>query len=83
MILMAQLTVTFGFVGAFAFSHNVQEFIVQNMWLFWVSLVGTIICIIALSCCGDLRRKTPHNYIFLGLFTVSIFYNIQSDILMI
>ncbi|KAK7065413.1 hypothetical protein SK128_000041 [Halocaridina rubra] len=70
MILMAQLTVTFGFVAAFTLSESVKTFIAENMAIFWVALAGTFICIIALSCCGELRRRTPHNYIFLGIFTV-------------
>lgn len=70
MILMAQLTVTFGFVAVFTLSSSVQMFVAQNIAIFYVALAGTIICIIALSCCGNLRRRTPHNFIFLGLFTV-------------
>ncbi|CAL4118857.1 unnamed protein product [Meganyctiphanes norvegica] len=69
-ILMGQLTVTFGMVAAFTLSPDVKNFAAQNQALFWVALVGTLVCIIALSCCGNLRRKTPHNFIFLGIFTI-------------
>ncbi|XP_063600243.1 protein lifeguard 1-like [Penaeus indicus] len=70
MILMAQLTVIFGFVALFSLNADVKTFARQTSALFYVALVGTLVCIIALSCCGSLRRRTPHNYIFLGLFTV-------------
>lgn len=71
MILMGQLTVTFGIVAALSLSTEAKMYLSKNPALFFVALAGTIICIIALSCCGNLRRKTPHNYIFLGIFTVS------------
>ncbi|XP_066983581.1 protein lifeguard 1-like [Macrobrachium rosenbergii] len=70
MILMAQLTVTFGFVAVFTLSESVKSFVFNNVAIFYVALAGTLVCIIALSCCGNLRRKTPHNYIFLGIFTI-------------
>lgn len=72
MILMAQLTVTFGFVALFSLNSDIKAFAQQTPALFYVALVGTLVCIIALSCCGSLRRRTPHNFIFLGLFTVSV-----------
>lgn len=71
MILMAQLVVTFGMVAVFTLSKDVSTFALQTPALFYVALAGTLVCIIALSCCGNLRRRTPHNYIFLGIFTVS------------
>ena len=74
MILMAQLVVTFGMVALFTLSPDVKHFVHATPALFYVALVGTLVCIIALSCCGNLRRRTPHNYIFLGIFTVSCPY---------
>ncbi|KAG7168561.1 lifeguard 3-like [Homarus americanus] len=70
MILMAQLTVTFGMVAVFTLSADVNTFVNKTPALFYVALAGTLVCIIALSCCGNLRRRTPFNFIFLGLFTV-------------
>ncbi|XP_069177776.1 protein lifeguard 1 isoform X2 [Procambarus clarkii] len=70
LILMAQLAVTFGMVAVFNLSTEVKLYFGHNPAYFYVALVGTIVCIIALSCCGNLRRRTPHNFIFLGLFTV-------------
>ncbi|RXG73975.1 Protein lifeguard 1 [Armadillidium vulgare] len=70
LILCGQLTITFGLVALFTLSEGVKAFARNNQWLFWVALVTTFVCLIALSCCGNLRRKFPHNFIFLGLFTV-------------
>ncbi|KAL7635118.1 UNVERIFIED_CONTAM: hypothetical protein RMT77_014104 [Armadillidium vulgare] len=70
LILCGQLTITFGLVALFTLSEGVKAFARNNHWLFWVAFVTTFVCLIALSCCGNLRRKFPHNFIFLGLFTV-------------
>ncbi|XP_071520447.1 protein lifeguard 1 [Panulirus ornatus] len=70
MILMAQLLVTFGMVAVFSLSKDVNTFFRGNPAFFYVALAGTLVCIITLSCCGNVRRRTPHNYIFLGIFTV-------------
>ena len=67
---MVQLAVTFGIVCIFTLSQDVKDFLYVNTWMVWVALVGTLICVIALSCSENLRRKTPHNYIFLAIFTV-------------
>merc|ERR1711872_1010760 len=41
----------------------------QEMW--WIALVLMIVSLISLACCPGVRRKTPHNFIFLGLFTLA------------
>ncbi|XP_043196653.1 protein lifeguard 1-like [Amphibalanus amphitrite] len=68
-ILMAQLAVTAGIIAIF-FAESVREYAVRNQWIFWVAFAGTFACILTLACCEDMRRKTPHNFIFLGVFTV-------------
>ena len=42
----------------------------EGRWVYYVSLVVALVCIISLACCTDLRRKFPLNFIFLGIFTV-------------
>lgn len=32
--------------------------------------IGSIILVLAITCCESVRRKAPTNYIFLGLFTL-------------
>ena len=36
----------------------------------------TLVCIIALACCPDVRRTFPTNMIFLGIFVRDYFYYI-------
>ncbi|ETN66288.1 hypothetical protein AND_001938 [Anopheles darlingi] len=37
--------------------------------MYWIAFIVMIGALIAIACCGDLRRKAPMNFIFLGLFT--------------
>jgi hypothetical protein len=69
-ILLCQLTVTLLFICLFFFVPPVREYSHQNIWLWITALVLTFVCIIALSCCPDVRRTFPTNMIFLGIFTV-------------
>ena len=42
----------------------------DNQWVLWTAVALTFACMIILVCCGDIRKKFPHNIIFLGIFTV-------------
>ena len=53
------------------FVDTVKEYTRQNIWLFWVAFFLSFGFLIALTCCGDLRRKTPHNMILLVGFTLT------------
>jgi len=69
-ILTAQLVVTMGIVGLF-FVDTVRDYAYQNTALLYAAFFVTLACLITLTCCSDIGRKTPHNFIFLGLFTVA------------
>ncbi|XP_037887589.1 protein lifeguard 1-like isoform X2 [Glossina fuscipes] len=71
MILMGQLMVTFGFVALFTFHQPTKDFARHNPALFWVALAVLLVTMIAMACCEGVRRKTPMNFIFLGLFTLA------------
>ncbi|KAH8277857.1 hypothetical protein KR018_008708 [Drosophila ironensis] len=71
LILMGQLLVTFGAVALFVFHDGTKEFARRNMWLFWVSLGVLFVTMICMACCESVRRQTPTNFIFLGLFTAA------------
>jgi len=45
------------------------KWIAANQWMMWVSMVVTIGLICAMTCCGDVARKYPTNYIILFVFT--------------
>jgi len=68
-ILMCQLLLTGGIIALFTFYHPVKLYVYNNMWIFWASFVATIVLVISLACCSSVRRKSPMNFIFLGLFT--------------
>lgn len=70
-ILSVQLVITFGFVALLSASEDSRKWTRSNMWLMWVALGVTLVLIIAMSCCENVRRKTPHNYICLMVFTVA------------
>ena len=68
-ILTVQLLVTMGVMAPF-FYQPVRFFVWRRQWIFVLALVATLVSMLVLVCCGDLRRKTPHNMIFLGVFTL-------------
>ena len=45
----------------------------------YVFSIVTIVCIIALACCPDVRRNFPVNLIFLGIF-VSIYFLLADSV---
>jgi len=71
-ILCAQLVLTMSVMGFF-FIDSVKKWSVQpqNQWVFWLAFVFMFVSLIAMACCPDVRRKTPHNYIFLTIFTAA------------
>lgn len=68
-ILSAQLALTMAFIGIF-FIPAVAGFARDNSWVLWTALGLSLVMMIALVCVPSIRRKSPHNLIFLGLFTV-------------
>ncbi|XP_055917048.1 protein lifeguard 1 isoform X4 [Eupeodes corollae] len=71
LILMGQLVVTFGFVALFVYHEPTKQWAYRNSWLFWVALAMLFITMICMACCEGVRRQTPTNFIFLGLFTLA------------
>jgi len=69
-ILCAQLVVTMAIVGIFT-TQAAKNFAAENSWLYIVAIITVFVCLITLACCEGVRRKTPHNLIFLGLFTAA------------
>jgi len=69
-ILTVQLGVTIAIISMFFFWKDLALYTRENVWLFYVALALTIVCIIALGCCPGVRRTFPMNFIFLGIFTV-------------
>ena len=86
-ILMVQLTITMGFIALFVFHDPTRMFVQQNPSMYIVAMVICFTSMIAIACCGEIRRKAPINFILLGFFTiaqsfmlgtVAAFYNADS-----
>jgi len=72
-ILSAQLAVTLAIIGVFMIP-SVQKFSAANPWLYILALVVAFVVMFTLicPCCpDDMRRKTPGNFILLGVFTLA------------
>lgn len=65
-ILTAQLLLT---VVIAAPLSQMKWFVMQNVWLLWVSVFITVGTLCAMSCCEETTRSFPTNYILLFLFT--------------
>jgi len=71
LILMAQLTFTFGVVALFLFHRPTQEFSERNPGLILAACLITLVVVIAMACCESARRTFPTNFICLGVFTLA------------
>lgn len=65
LVLTLQLSLTLSTVAVFTFVKEVKGFVRANVWTYYVSYAIFFISLIALSCCGDFRRKHPWNLIAL------------------
>lgn len=70
-ILMLQLSITLVFICWFLYHIPTKQFVQRHPELLIVSIVLIIVSMIALACCGELRRKAPMNFIFLFIFTIA------------
>lgn len=75
LILMAQLLFTFGCAAVFSLIDGVKLW-VQGVGapLYYVSYATFFVTYFVLVCCPSVRRKTPGNYICLGVFTLVFSY---------
>lgn len=52
-------------------SSDVKLWARQNTWIVWLAFGITMVTMLMIICCGELRRQTPHNFICLSIFTVA------------
>ncbi|TMW47754.1 hypothetical protein DOY81_007161 [Sarcophaga bullata] len=71
LILTVQLLITLGIICIFVFNEDLQDYVTENPHLVIVAFGITFTTMIALACCPDIRRRTPGNYICLGIFTLA------------
>lgn len=68
-ILMCQLLVTLAIVCLLVFEPNSKLYAQTHPAMMYTAMGMTIVCIITLACCNDVRRRTPTNFIVLAIFT--------------
>jgi len=66
---------------------SVKAYVQRNRWPYYASMAVMLVCLLAMACCESVRRKTPTNFIFLGVFTacegvmlgtISSFYDVDA-----
>ncbi|XP_029175061.1 protein lifeguard 1-like [Nylanderia fulva] len=70
-ILMCQLLITLGMICLFLYHRPTQLWVMRHTELFWIAFALTIVLLICMACCTNVRRKAPMNFIFLFLFTLA------------
>jgi hypothetical protein len=74
LILMTQLSVTFGVVAFFLFCQPVREWVQRNNWFYYCAYGVFLVTYITLVCCDSVRRRWPSNIICLAIFTLAFSY---------
>nr|ACO14557.1 Fas apoptotic inhibitory molecule 2 [Caligus clemensi] len=69
-LLCVQLGITAAIMGIFSI-EKVKLFSASHPEMFWVAFAIMLVTLISMACCSNVRRKTPMNIIFLGLFTLA------------
>lgn len=68
---MCQLVITLGMITLLLYHEPTQKWVHRHTELFWIAFALTIVLIICMACCTNVRRKAPMNFIFLFLFTMA------------
>jgi len=70
-ILCVQLLLTAAIITPFMYHEPLRDYVRRSNTIYWIAMVITLVCIIAMACCEGVRRKFPTNIIFLGIFTAA------------
>jgi FtsH-binding integral membrane protein len=86
-LMLMQTWVTLIWVIVVKNNKGIQEWIIDNIWLFYLSLVASIGIMISIFCFSKVARKHPLNLILLAAYTIfesymvgaiCIFYSVDS-----
>ncbi|XP_056656184.1 protein lifeguard 2 isoform X2 [Monodelphis domestica] len=69
-ILTFQLVTTLGLIFLFVFCTPLKTWVLLNSWFTIALFPSLLILILMLACCEGPRRKVPHNFFLLFLFTL-------------
>jgi len=67
-IISLQMLVTASIVLMVISIESLKGFFIQNSWILWLFMIGTLIVMIVLACCESVARKHPINIILLMVF---------------
>jgi protein lifeguard len=67
--LQVQLLISLAFICMIVYNESAKLWVKRNPAVHVMALVVMLVTLICISCCTEVRRKAPMNYIFLGLFT--------------
>ncbi|KAL3204189.1 hypothetical protein MRX96_041361 [Rhipicephalus microplus] len=67
-ILSVQLLITAAIIAAFIFVPELNKFAKTNGIAMFLAGIGSLVILIILTCCGDLMRSFPTNFVLLFLF---------------
>lgn len=69
-ILSVQLLITAAIIAAFIFVPDLNKFAKTNGIAMTMAGIGSLVILLVLTCCGDLMRNYPTNFVLLFLFTI-------------
>ncbi|XP_054637481.1 protein lifeguard 1 [Dunckerocampus dactyliophorus] len=69
--LMIQLLVTVGIICAFLYWDTLKEWTRTNNWFTHTMMATVLVLLLVLSCCDNIRRRVPLNFITMGVFTIA------------
>nr|XP_057909302.1 protein lifeguard 1 [Doryrhamphus excisus] len=69
--LMIQLLVTVGIICAFLYWDTLREWTRTNNWFTYTMMATVMVLLVLLSCCDNIRRRVPLNFITMGVFTLA------------
>jgi len=70
-ILSVQLLLTASIIALFSFHQGVKNYVQRAPGLTISAYIIAIVLLLVIACCEGVRRKSPHNVILLGLFTLT------------
>ena len=71
-LLILQIIYTTGIVSVCYFVDQVYNFLMENPWIFYSSLIVYFVLFIVLICIDKVARTKPWNYILLFVFTTAV-----------
>uniref|UniRef100_A0A3Q2QB81 Zgc:110410 n=1 Tax=Fundulus heteroclitus TaxID=8078 RepID=A0A3Q2QB81_FUNHE len=80
--LMVQLLFTVGIICAFLYWNTLKTWVRENYWFSYSMMSVVVVLIVVLSCCDNIRRQVPLNFMALGficlIFPLCRYFNAEA-----